>query len=116
MRGYLAVTAMLLATIAQAQSATSVKRLYIHEKVATVGGFGANCSYGSCSGFGSASQWDYSLLAAKAFIKRCPDTLSITGNKDAADYSLKLSVRSSILYDKNGDMVYTRQLGLLGVL
>ena len=46
-----------------------------------------------------------SLEATDGFMKNCP-VVTVTDDKDAADYILRPNKGSSTLYNKNGDVVY----------
>ena len=45
------------------------------------------------------------MEATDGFMKRCP-AVTVTSDKDAADYILRPNKGSSTLYKKNGDVAY----------
>lgn len=74
---------VLAATTAEAQSAP--KRLYIEERV--------------------VNARNVSLEATKAFASSCP-VVTVTDNRDTADYILRIHPGTTTLYAKNGDVAY----------
>jgi hypothetical protein len=58
-------------------------------------------TYGGAAGVGR----NISLEATDGFMKNCP-AVTVTNDRDAADYILRPNKGSSTLYRKNGDVVY----------
>jgi hypothetical protein len=82
------------------------KRLFIADYVISgvVGSAHTDSSgnaYGSAAGVGR----NISLEATDGFMKNCP-AVTVTNDRDAADYILRPNKGSSTLYEKNGDVVY----------
>jgi hypothetical protein len=81
------------------------KRLFIADYIIT-GVFGsAQTTNGSTVGGAAVVGRNISLEATDGFIKRCP-AVTVTSDKDAADYVLRPNKGSSTLYKKNGDVAY----------
>ena len=82
------------------------KRLFIAEYI--VGGaVGSSHTDSSGNAYGSAAVVgrNISLEATDGFMKNCP-VVTVTNDKDAADYILRPNKGSSTLYTKNGDVIY----------
>ena len=84
----------------------ATKRLFIAEYI--IGGAVGSAhtdSSGNTYGSAAAVGRNISLEATNGFMKNCP-VVTITNDKDAADYILRPNKGSSTLYKKNGDVVY----------
>jgi hypothetical protein len=89
----------------QPPATPSTKRLFIADYIIT-GVFGsAQSSNGSTVGGATVVGRNISLEATDGFMKNCP-AVTVTGDKDAADYILRPNKGSSTLYKKNGDVAY----------
>jgi len=89
------------------QSSSLPKRVYIEERLKVIGAANAHCdAYGNCYGTSTAHVRNVSLEVTRGFMKHCPSVVSVTDNKDAADYSLRIAAGSSTLYSRTGDAVY----------
>jgi|ERR1700730_8158192 len=62
-------------------------------------------AYGNTYGSAAAVGRNISLEATNKFIKSCP-AVTVTSDRDGADYVLKPNEGSSTLYKKNGDVVF----------
>lgn len=92
---------------AQTEQTARPKRLYVEERLNTVTGGSAHCdTYGNCYSGQSTRTRDVSLEVTRDIMKRCPNVLVITDNRDAADFDLRISPGSSTLYKHDGDVVY----------
>lgn len=92
---------------AQAAQQPQSKRLYIEEFVNTTTGSSVHCdTKGNCSGNEGTSTRNVSLEVTREVVKQCPTVLTVTDNRDSADYDLRISPGSSTLYRKNGDVAY----------
>jgi hypothetical protein len=103
----LATMTLTCLAVAFAQNApTPPKRIYIEQYLRSGAIATVNCSSpGNCVGTGSGLERNISLEATKGFTKNCP-VVTVTDNRDAADYLLKINLGSSTLYSKNGDVAY----------
>jgi hypothetical protein len=105
---------MLLAVSAVAQTPApktegdkpTTKRIFIADYVIS-GAVGSAHSdnYGNTYGSATAVGRNITLEATDKFIKSCP-AVTVTNDRDAADYILKPNKGSSTLYKKNGDVVF----------
>jgi hypothetical protein len=84
----------------------ATKRLFIADYVIS-GAVGSAHSdaYGNTYGSAAAVGRNITLEATDKFIKSCP-AVTVTNDKDAADYVLRPNKGSSTLYKKNGDVVF----------
>ena len=82
------------------------KRLFIADYVIN-GAVGSAHTDSSGNTYGSASAVgrNISLEATNGFMKNCP-AVTVTNDRDAADYILRPNKGSSTLYKKNGGVVY----------
>jgi hypothetical protein len=82
------------------------KRLFIADYVLN-GAVGSAHTDSSGNTYGSATAVgrNISLEATDGFMKDCP-AVTVTNDRDAADYILRPNKGSSTLYKKNGDVVY----------
>jgi hypothetical protein len=82
------------------------KRLFIADYVIN-GAVGSAHTDSSGNTYGSAAAVgrNISLEATNGFMKNCP-AVTVTNDRDAADYILRPNKGSSTLYKKNGDVVY----------
>jgi hypothetical protein len=82
------------------------KRLFIADYVINGAvGSGHTDSSGNTYGSAAAVGRNISLEATNGFMKNCP-AVTVTNDRDAADYILRPNKGSSTLYKKNGDVVY----------
>jgi len=82
------------------------KRLFIADYV--IGGAVGSAhtdSTGNTYGSAAVVGRNISLEATEGFMKKCP-AVTVTNDRDAADYILRPNKGSSTLYKKNGDVVY----------
>ena len=83
------------------------KRLYIEERVQETTGSSVHCdTYGNCFGHAGTRSRDISLEVTREVMKRCPSVITVTDNREAADFDLRISPGSSTLYKQNGDVAY----------
>jgi hypothetical protein len=82
------------------------KRLFIADYVIS-GAVGSALSdaYGNTYGSATAVGRNISLEATDGFMKNC-SAVTVTNDRDAADYILRPNKGSSTLYKKNGDVAY----------
>jgi hypothetical protein len=81
------------------------KRLFIADYIITGAVGSSQTTYGSTTGSAAVVGRNISLEATDGFIKNCP-AVTVTNDKDAADYILRPNKGSSTLYKRNGDVVY----------
>jgi hypothetical protein len=114
MRATLPAVAALLVVSAFAQTPAPkpepdshpAKRIFIEPY--TIGGAVGSAhsdAYGNTYGSASSTGRNISAEATEGFMKNCP-AVTVTNDRDAADYVLKPNKGSSTLYQKNGDAVY----------
>ncbi len=104
----LLVSILCVPVFAQQNEGTSAptKRLYIEEKVKTVAGTSVHCdNYGNCYGHNNTTTRNESLEATHMFMKSCP-AVTVTDNREAADFVLRINGGSSTLFKQNGDVAY----------
>lgn len=83
------------------------KRLYIEERIKTTTGNSVHCdTYGNCFGHEGTNSRNVSLEVTREVVKQCPSVLTVTDNRDVAEYDLRISPGSSTLYRQNGDVAY----------
>jgi hypothetical protein len=82
-----------------------IKRLFITDYIITGVVGSAQTTNGSTLGSAAVVGRNISLEATDGFMKRCP-AVTVTSDKDAADYILRPNKGSSTLYKKNGDVAY----------
>ena len=88
------------------QPESTGNRLYIDERVETTSGAFVHCDiYGNCYGHNTSSSRNVSLKMTRELVKTCR-TLTVTDNREVADYVLRISPGSSTLYRQNGDVAY----------
>jgi hypothetical protein len=88
------------------QSGSAGKRIFIEERVKTTTGASVHCdASGNCYGSGSMRSRSVSLEVTRDLTKSCP-AVTVTNNRDAADYVLRISPGSSSLFKQNGDVAY----------
>lgn len=63
-------------------------------------------NHGNCFSSESTHARNVSLELTREIMKRCPNVLTVTDNRDAADFDLRISPGSSTLYRQNGDVAY----------
>jgi hypothetical protein len=92
---------------AQTAPAPQVKRIHIEERLKTSSIGSSHCdTYGNCYGNAGTQTRNVSLELTRELTKRCPSVLTVTDNRDAADFDLRISTGSSTLYKQNGDVAY----------
>jgi len=97
---------LILSLIAAAPALAASRRIYIEEYLRSGAIASVNCSTpGSCVGVAGASRRNVSLEATKGFTKNCP-AVTVTDNRQAADYTLRINPGSSTLYKQDGDVAY----------
>jgi hypothetical protein len=88
------------------KSEPPAKRLFIADYVVNSAvGSAHTDSSGNTYGSAAAVGRNISLEATNGFMKNCP-AVTVTNDRDAADYILRPNKGSSTLYKKNGDVVY----------
>ncbi len=103
----LIAAALMFVASFEAQTPTQPQRIYVEESVSPAGTASSHCdAYGNCRGSAGARTRNVSLEVTKEIVRLCPDTLTVTDNRDAAAYSLRISAGSSTLYRQNGDVAY----------
>ena len=107
-KSFLVIATALSVSLCYAQSARSPrpKRLYIEPFIIKRSGAFVNCSSGNCTGVGGVGSRNISLETTREILKRCPTVLTVTDNRDVADYDLRISPGSSTLFRQNGDVAY----------
>lgn len=106
---YLIATIFTMAVVGPAQQHedSGMKRLYIEERVKNESGGSAHCDKnGNCWGHNTSQTHNVSLDVTREVMKRCPSAITVTDNREAADYILRVSPGASTLYRQNGDAVY----------
>ncbi len=84
----------------------ATKRIYIEERIKTTTGTHIHCDdYGNCYGHDTTHTRNVSLEATQGFVKSCP-AVTVTDNREAADYVLRIDTGHSTLYKQNGDVAY----------
>ena len=53
-----------------------------------------------------AASGNVSLEVTQEVIKHCPSVITVTDNREAADYILRIAAGKSTLYERNGDVAY----------
>jgi hypothetical protein len=93
-------------TAKQPDTPPPTKRLFIADYVIS-GAVGSahTDAYGNTSGSAAAVGRNISLEATDGFMKSCP-AVTVTNDRDAADYILRPNKGSSTRYKKNGDVAY----------
>lgn len=81
------------------------KRLFIADYIISGVIGSAQTTNGSTVGSAAVVGRNISLEATDGFMKHCP-AVTVTSDKDAADYVLRPNKGSSTLYKKNGDVAY----------
>jgi hypothetical protein len=96
-----------ISSAAQTAAAPQPKRLYIEERVKTTSGASVHCdTYGNCYAHGGTRTRNVSLEVTREVMKKCPGAITVTDNREAADFDLRISPGSSTLYKQNGDVAY----------
>jgi hypothetical protein len=83
----------------------TTKRLFIADYILTGAVGTAQTTGGTTYGTAGVVGRNISLEATDGFIKNCP-AVTVTNDKDAADYVFRPNKGSSTLYKKNGDVAY----------
>jgi hypothetical protein len=81
-------------------------RIYIEERVTTVSGVSVHCdTFGNCYGHNTSTTRNVSLQVTGELMKTC-QAVTVTDNREVADYVLRISPGNSTLYQQNGDVAY----------
>ena len=90
-----------------ASQAVAPVRIYVEEHITAVGLANVNCNAsGNCFGSNRTYGRNVSLEVTKEFVKQCSNLVTVTNNREAADFSLKIATGNSTLYNKAGDVSY----------
>jgi hypothetical protein len=96
-----------LACIAQQDGSPGTKRVYVEERVKSTSGAFVHCDdYGNCYGNNSNRSRNVSLEVTREMMKDCPAAITVTNNRESADYVLRIEPGASTLYKHNGDAAY----------
>jgi hypothetical protein len=83
------------------------RRLYVEERIKTTSGTSVHCdSYGNCYGHNTSHSRNVSLEVTREVMKHCPETITVTDNRDVANYVLRITPGASTLYKQDGDVAY----------
>ena len=93
----------------QTTPAGPIQRVYVEERTTAGTGDSVHCDLqGSC--FSHESE---NAQAVSVEVKtKCPAALASTNNRGMADYYLRISPESSIMYRRSGEIAYTFRPGL----
>src|SRR5436190_21488508 len=81
-------------------------RVYIEERLKTTTGVNVHYdAFGNCYGHNTSTTRNVSLQVTRVLMKTCR-SVTVTDNRDAADYVLRISAGSSTLYQQNSDVAY----------
>jgi hypothetical protein len=73
-------------------------RIYIEERVTTVSGVSVHCdTFGNCYGHNTSTTRNVSLQVTGELMKTC-QAVTVTDNREVADYVLRISPGNSTLY------------------
>jgi hypothetical protein len=106
----LVLTVMLASTLtAQQNPAPSTKKLYIEEYIETTTwtSLVSKDEIGSFTNHETTSTRNISLLVKKDVMKQCPSLVTVTDNRDAANYVLHIVTDASTLSRPDGTVAYT---------
>jgi hypothetical protein len=106
----LALTIMLGSTLAAQQTtAPGTKKLYIeqHIETSTTRFVEATDEVGRYKTNDVVTTRDVSRIVTNDVMKQCPSLVSVTDNRDVADYVLHIAHRSSTLSRQDGSVAYT---------
>jgi hypothetical protein len=82
-------------------------RLYVEERIKTAVGASTHCdAYGNCYGGANVRERNVSAELTRGVMEKCPQAITMTDNREAADYVLRIAPGSSTLYNAAGDAVY----------
>ncbi|MGD0907887.1 MAG: hypothetical protein ABSA96_09915 [Candidatus Acidiferrales bacterium] len=104
----IALTISLAASVgAQQTDMSGPKRIFTEERLKTTSGGSVHCdNYGNCFGRNTSRTRNVSLEVTREILKRCPSAITVTDNRDIADYTLRITPGASTLYKQNGDAAY----------
>jgi len=95
---------VVVGTIVVAQSSTT--HVYIEERVTKTTGVNVHCdTFGNCCGHNTSTTHNVSLQVTRELVKTVHE-VTVTDNRDAADYVLRISPGNSTLSRRNGDVAY----------
>jgi len=100
---------MLASTItAQQNTAPGTKRLYIEEHIetTTTTTVESKDEIGSFDNNEVSTTRNVSLIVTKDVMKQCPSLVTVTDNRDVADYVLHIARGSSTLFRPDGSVAY----------
>ena len=93
--------------VAKQTRSPSSKRLYVEERIKTTSGTSVHCdNYGNCYGHNTSHTRNVSLEVTREVMNHCPRTLTVTDNRDVANYVLRITPGASTLYKQDGDVAY----------
>jgi hypothetical protein len=82
-------------------------KLYIEPKVGQTENANCYAAYpNSAACHGRTEYRDYTLKATDALMSTCPTFLTVTTDRDSADYTLRLQTGASVLFNKAGDAIF----------
>ena len=91
----------------QQTSSPASRRLYVEERIKTTSGTSVHCdSYGNCYGHNTSNSRNVSLEVTREVMKHCPETITVTDNRDLENYVLRITPGASTLYKHDGDVAY----------
>jgi hypothetical protein len=91
----------------QQTSPPASRRLYAEERIKTTSGTSVHCdSYGNCYGHNASHSRNVSLEVTREVMKHCPETITVTDNRDVANYVLRITPGASTLFKQDGDVAY----------
>jgi hypothetical protein len=97
---------IMLALLLQPITPSTTARVYVEERVNKASGVNVHCdAYGNCYGQNTSRTRNVSLEVTRELTKTC-HAITVTDNRDAAGYVLRIEPGSSTLYRKNGDVAY----------
>jgi hypothetical protein len=98
---------VLAPAVAQQTSSASSKRLYVEERTKTTSGTSVHCdNYGNCYGHNTSHTRNVSLEVTREVVRHCPEAITVTDNRDVANYVLRITPGASTLYKQDGDVAY----------
>ena len=101
-----AVLAFVVVAGVSAPTQSPTTRIYIEERVKTTSGLNIHCdAFGNCYGHNTSTTRNVSLQVTRVLMKTCR-LVTVTDNRDAADYVLRISPGSSTIYQQDGDVAY----------
>jgi hypothetical protein len=93
--------------VTQQISSDASKRLYVEERIKTTSGTSVHCDgYGNCYGHNTSHSRNVSLEVTREVMKHCSEAITVTDNRDVANYVLRITPGASTLYKQDGDVAY----------